>query len=78
MLALCLAIFFQCNPIAKLWNPFLEGSCVHAYDLYLWNTILNVVTDFLVLLVPIPMLRKLQIPKKQKWGLAGLFAIGSL
>ncbi|KAI4236121.1 MAG: hypothetical protein L6R40_006246 [Gallowayella cf. fulva] len=78
MIALCLAIFFQCRPVAKFWNPFLEGHCVHAYDLYLWNSILNVVTDFLVLLVPIPMLRKLQVGTRQKWVIGGLFGIGSL
>ncbi|KAL8773044.1 MAG: hypothetical protein Q9209_002064 [Squamulea sp. 1 TL-2023] len=75
MIALCFAIFFQCRPVAKFWNPFLDGHCVHAYDLYLWNTILNVVTDFLVLLVPIPMLRKLQVGTRQKWVIGLLTCI---
>ncbi|KAL8665663.1 MAG: hypothetical protein Q9168_007657 [Polycauliona sp. 1 TL-2023] len=78
MIALCLAIFFQCQPVAKLWNPILEGHCVKVVDLYLWNTILNVSTDFLVLIVPIPMLRKLQVGTRQKWVLASLFGVGSL
>ena len=78
MIALCFALFFQCRPVAKVWNPLLEGHCVNAKDLYLWNTILNVITDFLVILVPIPMLRTLQVGTRQKWVIGLLFGIGSL
>ncbi|KAL8715743.1 MAG: hypothetical protein Q9220_000410 [cf. Caloplaca sp. 1 TL-2023] len=78
MVAVDLATFFQCRPIRKLWTPAVEGTCIHVYDLYLANSILNVITDFMVLLVPLPMLRSLQVGKKQKWIIAGLFAVGSL
>ena len=78
MIAICLAFFFQCKPIAKLWNPFLEGTCLPSEELYLWNSILNVITDILVLLIPMPMMRALDIGIKQKWTLGGLFAVGSL
>ena len=45
--------------------------------LYLANGILNVVADFLVLLVPIPMLVALHVSTRHKVILAGVFAIGS-
>ncbi|KAL8877571.1 MAG: hypothetical protein Q9198_004436 [Flavoplaca austrocitrina] len=78
MIALCLALFFQCQPIAKFWNPLLEGQCLNQEDLFLWNSILNVFADFLVLILPIPMLRKLQVGMRQKWIIGLLFGIGSL
>lgn len=78
MIALCLALFFQCQPIAKFWNPLLEGQCLNSKDLFLWNSILNVFADFLVLILPIPMLRKLQMGMRQKWIIGLLFGVGSL
>ena len=78
MIALCLALFFQCQPIAKSWNPLLKGQCLNQEDLFLWNSILNVFADFLVLILPIPMLRKLQVGMRQKWIIALLFGVGSL
>lgn len=78
MIAICLALIFECHPIPKFWDPFVEGKCVHVQDLYLANGILNVVTDFLVLLVPVPMLWALHVSSRQKFVLGGIFATGSL
>ncbi|KAL9597906.1 MAG: hypothetical protein Q9219_004859 [cf. Caloplaca sp. 3 TL-2023] len=78
VLALSFAILFECSPVAKFWNPLLEGECVDSTKLYLANAILNVIFDFVVLLVPVPMLRKLQIPRRQKLVIAGLFSLGSI
>ncbi|KAI4267330.1 MAG: hypothetical protein LQ337_008409 [Flavoplaca oasis] len=63
---------------AKFWNPLLEGQCLNSKDLFLWNSILNVFADFLVLILPIPMLRKLQMGMRQKWIIGLLFGVGSL
>ena len=77
MIALCFALIFECHPIAKFWNPLVEGECVDVPGLYLANGILNVVADFLVLLVPIPMLVTLHVSTRHKVILAGVFATGS-
>ena len=77
--AVVLAQLFGCSPISKFWNPLLlEAKCIDSSALYLSNGILNVVTDFLVLLLPIPMLVKLHTKTKQKWIIWGIFATGSL
>lgn len=78
MIAICLSLIFECHPIAKFWDPSVEGKCLHVQDLYLANGILNVVTDFLVLLVPIPMLVALHVSTRQKVVLGCVFATGSL
>ncbi|KAL9027317.1 MAG: hypothetical protein Q9196_004142 [Gyalolechia fulgens] len=78
VVALSLAIFFQCDPVAKFWNPFLSGNCLDSTRLYLANAVLNVIFDFVVLLVPVPMLRKLQVSTRQKWVIGALFSLGSV
>lgn len=77
MVALCFSLIFECRPIAKFWNPLLQGTCVRVSNLYLANGILNVVADFLVLLVPIPMLVKLHVSYNQKFLIWSIFAAGS-
>lgn len=78
VIALSLAILLACQPVAKFWNPFLEGHCLDARKLYLANAILNVIFDFVVLLVPVPMLRKLQVSTRQKLVIGALFSLGSI
>lgn len=39
---------------------------------------MNIVTDLAILIVPIPVLSKLQLPRKKKVGLILIFAAGSL
>lgn len=78
VIALSLTILLECNPIPKFWNPFLTGNCLDTTKLYLANTILNVIFDFIVLLVPVPMLLKLQVSTRQKMVIGALFSLGSI
>lgn len=38
----------------------------------------NVVTDFWILLLPLPLVLKLQLPRARKFGLFAVFAAGSV
>ncbi|CAF9923628.1 hypothetical protein IMSHALPRED_005975 [Imshaugia aleurites] len=71
-IAICSVIFFPCEPAA-------ESSSLHCILLlpYFWNGILNVVTDFMVLLVPIPMLVIWKVPMRRKLMTGGVFATGT-
>ncbi|KAL8645054.1 MAG: hypothetical protein Q9210_006924 [Variospora velana] len=79
VVALSLTILLQCSPVPAFWNPSIPDSkCVKGTKLYLANAILNVVFDFMVLLVPVPMLLKLQVPTRQKFVIGALFSLGSI
>ncbi|KAL6722052.1 hypothetical protein ACLMJK_001157 [Lecanora helva] len=80
MVAMVLALIFQCDPISGFWDVqvHLTAKCVSTAKLYLANSILNVLTDFMVLLLPIPMLVALQVGLKQKVLIWSAFAAGSL
>lgn len=78
MTAIILATIFQCQPLNKLWQPLVDGKCPITGRLFLANSVLNVITDFFVLLVPIPMIVRLQVSTRQKMVVSSLFALGSL
>lgn len=54
----------------------VNDSCM--YSLTLWQGILNIVTDAIVLALPIPLLWGLRLPFSQKLGAGVVFALGSL
>ena len=78
MVAIIIAEIFECQPVAKYWNPLLAGRCINIESLFLANAYLNVLTDLMVLIVPIPMLISLHTSLRQKLLIWGLVATGSL
>lgn len=78
-IALILVCCFSCKPIAFFWNKTIEnGRCLTLQPL--WYTIsgFQLATDFAVLALPIPVLVKLQLPRKQKITLILVFLLGGL
>lgn len=77
-----LAIFFppifNCSPRGKRWNPKLEGTCVNLWALAISSAVINIITDLLILVLPIGPVWRLQLRKKQKITVLGIFATGSL
>jgi hypothetical protein len=70
---------FICHPIQMNWNPFtLGGKCGNQKRAFAITGIVDVVTDLAILLVPIPMVWKLQLPKANKLGLLVIFCMGIL
>jgi hypothetical protein len=58
-------------------NPQVHPDQKCLTDLNLFMSCINIITDFLILCLPIPMLRALQLPMKQKVLLGLVFALGS-
>ena len=52
--------------------------CINAAVLDYAFAITDVVGDLAVIILPFPSIRKLQMGKREKWGLAGIFALGFL
>ena len=69
---------FQCVPVEATWDPNISGVCVDQKAWFLGQAIPNIVTDFLILLVPLPFLLRLKIGKAQKVGLLIVFLLGYL
>ncbi|KAI9926339.1 hypothetical protein ASPWEDRAFT_698138 [Aspergillus wentii DTO 134E9] len=72
-----LANVFSCTPIAKAWDLTIEhGICMNRPVFYFANAGLGIFTDFATVLVPIPWLRRLQMPLRQKIAVGCILAMG--
>lgn len=69
-LAITIVAAGPCNP-----QTHTDQKCLT--DLNLFMAIINILTDFFILCLPIPMLRALMLPTKQKVLLGMVFALGS-
>ena len=77
-MATVICFIFVCSPIHKAWDTDIPGRCVNEALLNLIVPIPWIVTDFAILIAPIPMVKNLQIPRKEKIGLGALFFTGGL
>lgn len=78
-IALFFLLIFTCTPYKRNWDiTITEGSCIDRTPLYMATAVLNMLTDMLLLILPIPMALKLQVPGAQKAGLLCIFGVGSL
>ncbi|KAL4924262.1 putative integral membrane protein Pth11-like [Aspergillus undulatus] len=68
---------FQCNPVRGAWdkNNF-TGHCVNINVFYLANAALNILTDLLTYTLPVRVILKLQLPRKQKIALVFILCLG--
>ncbi|KAH8812675.1 hypothetical protein F5884DRAFT_672947 [Xylogone sp. PMI_703] len=72
------ALIFPCHPIAANWDiTITNGKCIDKATIYLFTAGVNVATDILILLLPMPMVAILHMPSIQKIGLVLLFTVGS-
>lgn len=69
-LAITIVAAGPCNP-----QVHTDQKCLT--DLNLFMACINIITDFLILCLPVPMLRALQLPMKQKVLLGMVFGLGS-
>ncbi|KAG9667105.1 hypothetical protein KCU99_g9126, partial [Aureobasidium melanogenum] len=74
MIMWCTSIVFTgvfiCTPIRKAWTPWIEGECIDLVPFYYGMQIPNVVTDLLILLLPLREVQRLDLPRQQKMGVA--------
>lgn len=71
-----------CRPVSYYWTQFAEpsgGKCVfNIYPFFITQAAVNMVTDVLILVVPIPILWNLQMKRAQKILLSGIFLVGGM
>ncbi|KAJ4245513.1 hypothetical protein NW762_014022 [Fusarium torreyae] len=65
-----------CVPVAKFWDRTISGKCLD--QLVIWYVMagFNLATDLAIFCIPLPVVRSLQLPKKQKVMLLVIFSIG--
>ena len=73
-----LVAIFECRPIEAAWEPFVKGDCVQLNTESIVGGILNIITDVVTLVLPLPLLWRLQISRSQKLQLTGIFLTGGV
>ena len=69
-------IFF-CTPRTKIWDAAISGTCIDIAKVLDANGIFNVITDILMLLIPMKSVWYLQMSTKKKIGIVTIFSVGS-
>lgn len=72
------ATIFECTPIERVWDHAIDGTCVNLTAFWYTNAVANILGDFGILLLPMPVVKSLQLPSRQKWGLTMVFGLGVL
>ncbi|KAL8914298.1 MAG: hypothetical protein Q9172_007109, partial [Xanthocarpia lactea] len=75
-IATILATIFQCTPIKRAIDHSLPGHCLNNTGFWFANAINNIVTDIITLVLPQPLIHRLQMPKGIKVGLYMIFGLG--
>ena len=77
-IAMQFTVIFECTPIDYSWHPVRSGRCINLDQFFLGQAIPNIVTDMVILALPLPMIWKLHLPKSQKLALTCIFSLGAL
>jgi len=69
-----------CIPVKHYWDKNSSGHCgVDPFSWWLSQSLLNTISDILILVLPMPLVKNLlQIPARQKLGLCLVFGLGGL
>jgi hypothetical protein len=69
----------MCLPVAYFWDKAIPGGrCLPEQPVWFGNGALNIATDLMILILPMPTFSKLQLAKKQKIGLMLVLALGGV
>ena len=73
-----LVSIFICTPIHSFWDLSEPSKCIDSVDFYVANSALNIFTDLVILILPMPIVWKLHVSRKQKTVLSLVFVLGSM
>ena len=68
---------FQCTPVGRVWNFEIPGHYIDTLGFFQAETIFNLVTNVVILPLPVPMVWHLQMALRRKLLLIGTFGTGA-
>lgn len=69
---------FMCSPVHRFWDFTAGGGCVNQFLLHFIQASFNIFNDVLLLVFPIPFLKRLHVNRRVRAVLIGVFACGAL
>ncbi|KAL8945985.1 MAG: hypothetical protein Q9222_007558 [Ikaeria aurantiellina] len=77
-LALILVGALECIPLSTLWTHKPGGTCIDTVPPFTALAVINVVTDFLILALPVKFVWNLHMRRTRKIQVCGIFLLGGL
>ncbi|EKG19959.1 hypothetical protein MPH_02787 [Macrophomina phaseolina MS6] len=69
---------FDCTPIPYFWDKSIEGGhCVDFGAMWFSHASVNIAFDLVIVVLPMPVINSLNLPRRQKIALMGIFALGT-
>jgi hypothetical protein len=69
---------FECNPRERIWDRSIPGTCVDIGSLLNASGFFNLLTDTIVLLIPVRCVWNLKMKRKKKLLVIMVFTVGSM
>jgi hypothetical protein len=69
---------FICSPIKAFWDDSVHGSCLEQRKIFIADTTVGLVTDFIILILPIPLIWSLHAPLSKKMRISVLLGAGGI
>jgi hypothetical protein len=69
---------FICKPVQKFWNPKVPGTCLNSNTIFISDCIVSLITDFVILISPLPVIWGLQMDLKRKLGSSVALVVGAV
>lgn len=69
---------FQCVPVARTFDKSVVGGCINLEGFWYAGAAINVSSDLMILILPLPTIVKMKCPRRQKIGLCFVFLVGFL
>lgn len=74
-----LVAIFECKPVSYLWDKSVAGgTCINQNQFFRWNGVANLLIDFMILTLTMPVVWHLKLKSRQKLSLTMVFLLGLL
>ncbi len=73
-----LVMLFSCSPRKRIWDKTVPGTCINSMAAFVAAGVVNMVSDFVMLIIPQKIIWSLHLSRGRRAGISSLFAIGLL
>lgn len=69
---------FECSPMERIWDKSIPGSCIDRFSILTASGLFNLLSDLLILLVPVLSVCRLQIQFAKKSRIIFALTLGAM
>lgn len=73
-----LLVVLRCLPLKGIWDHTIKLRCINVATWLIIHASQNVITDFMLVFLPMPLVWRLKMTTTRKIQVSGIFALGAL